>query len=1005
MKKKLFSKLSLVILFALTSFVSFGQQIIKGQVTDEYDEALIGVTVAVQGSTRGTMTDVDGKYSVSASAAEKLVFSFVGYKATTVTIGNQTTIDVKLNPDQALLDEVVVVGYGVTQKKDLTGAVSQVDAKQLADMPASRVDQMLQGRSSGVMVTSANGSPGARSSIRIRGGNSINADNEPLYVIDGFIVGTDFNLNNINTNDIQSIEVLKDATAISIYGTRGANGVILITTKSGESFGSEKPNVSLNLYTGVQQMARKIDYLNGFDRAVYGTEFAGNSGSADPFADKSEIGNSDWQDLVSQTGTISNLDVSVGGSTRDLNYYVSANYFNQEGIIKGTGLERYNFRANLDFKLNKKLKAGVRLNGAFTQSENDKTDLWNMRRALTAYPTYYPDGVTYWDQDIVQGGAFANPLADIALRTDFTYGTNLLTTAYLEYSPWKDVVIRSTIGPKINWSKRNQFDSGTLPTRAAAQQGGLAQIDNAFEFDILQENTISYTKQLNENNRINLLGGFTWQKGLRETTFTQTQGISIDAINYDNLSIGDPLTYRVGSTLADSRQLVSWLGRANYSLKDKYLFTAVARVDGASVYAGSNNAYAFFPSGAFAWRIIDEPFMQNQNLFSNLKFRTSFGTAGKESISPYSTLAVLNNSVLVFNDAQAIGIQKGRPANPELKWETTSQLDIGLEFGFFNNRLSGEIDYYYKKTKDLLLARQIPKVTGFDTKLENVGSIQNQGLEFMLNSININSKDFKWESSVTVSGNRSKILNLAGSDEIIIYSLDQGGPGAKLIVGQPVGVFTGVQYLGTYKSQEEIDADGNLGVRQVVGGPRYKDENGDGKINNDDHIRMGNPEPKFFGGINNSFVYKNLSLDVFFQGTFGNDIYHEPNQASLFGLSEANIYAETVNRWSPENPTSDIPKAGGIASLSDVVSNSNMLEEGSHLRLKSLKVGYSIPLKSNAIKSLNVYGVGSNLFLISKFRGYDPEATRFDTNSTIRGIIRNQYPNAKTFTVGLKANF
>ncbi len=995
-----------LLIISLICTRAMSQSNISGKVIDQKNkEALIGVSVAIKGTTTGTITDVEGNFSIQAPATAELVFSYIGYISQTVTVANQSVLNITLEEDNKNLEELVVVGYGVTRKSDLTGAVGTVDSKQLQDMPSSRLDQVLQGRASGVLVTSANGSPGARASIRIRGGNSINADNEPLYVIDGFIVGTDFNLNNINTNDIESIEVLKDATAISIYGTRGANGVIMVTTKGGDSFKGGKPNISVNMYRGVQSIARKIEYLNGFERADYGTEFAANSSSADPFADKSEVANTDWQDLVTQNGAITNMDFSVGGNSKDLNYYVSANYFNQEGIIKGTGLERYNLRANLDFKLNPKLKAGVRFNGSFTKSDNDKVDLWAMRLALTAYPSYYPDGVTYWDQNIVQGGALRNPLADIGLRTDFTYGTNLLTTAYVEYNPWKNITIRSTIGPKINWGKTNQFDPGNLPERAAAQQGGFAKINNSFEVDILQENTITYNKDFNENNRLTLLGGFTWQKGSKESFYAQTQGLSINAISYDNLSLGDPLSYRISSDLTGSRQLVSWLARANYTLNNKYIFTGVARVDGASVYSGSNNAYAFFPSVAFAWRIIDEDFMKSQRLFSNLKLRSSYGSSGKESISPYSTLAVLNNNILVFNDTQTIGIQRGRPANPELKWETTDQLDIGLEFGFLNNRITGEIDYYYKKTKDLLLARQLPKVTGFDTKLENVGSIRNQGLEFMLNSINVDNKDFGWKSTLTLSGNRSKILDLAGVDEIIIYSLEQGGPGAKLITGRPVGVFTGVQYLGTYKSQEEITADGNLGIRQVVGGPRFKDENGDGKINNDDHIEMGNPEPKIFGGLNNSLRYKNFTLDVFLQGTLGNDIYNEYNQQGFFGLSEVNVYAEQRNRWSPENPTSNIPKAGGIASLSDVVSNSAMLEDGSHLRLKTLKLEYLLPINSKVIRSLSVYGVGSNVFLLSKFRGYDPEATRFGTNSTVRGIIRTQYPNAKTFTLGFKANF
>jgi len=1002
---KQLQKAGAMLLVLLTFGITLNAQTtIKGKVTEPNNEVLIGVSVSINNTTKGVITDVDGNYSIQANPTDVLVFSFVGYESQNITVGNQTTVNVALAEDAAVLEEVVVVGYGVTKKRDLTGAVGQIDAKQLEDVPASRVDQMLQGRAAGVQVTGVNGAPGARASIRVRGGNSVNADNEPLYVIDGFIVGTDFNLNNINTNDIESIEVLKDATAISIYGTRGANGVILLTTKSGQNAIKGQPRVAVNFYTGVQNLARKIDFLDGNERVAYGRELAEFAGEADPFTDPAELANTDWQDLITQTASIYNGDISLSGKTDAMNYYVSVNYFNQKGIIKSTGLERYNLRANFDFNIGKKVKAGIRFNGAYTDTDNNKVDLWGMRETLTAFPVYRPDG-SYWNQNTVTGGVLRNPVADIDLTTDFTIGTNLLTTAYVEYEPIKNLTFRSTIGPQVSWSRRNNFDPSSLPVRAAAQTGGLASINNSLSYDILQENTVTWNKEFNKNHRLNLLGGFTWQKGASEFFSAQTQGISVDAIGYDALELGDPLTYSVASNFNDSRQLASWLARANYSLMDKYLFTLVGRVDGASVYSGSNNAYSFFPSAAFAWRITDEPFMQNQTLFSNLKFRTSYGSSGKESISPYNTLAVLSSGTLIFNDTQQVGIRRGRPSNPDLKWETTNQLDIGLEFGFANNRISGEIDYYYKKTKDLLLARQIPRATGFNTKLENIGSIQNQGLEFTLNTVNMNKGDFKWETNLTLSGNRSKVLNIAGVDEIIIYSLEQGGPGAKLIVGQPVGVFTGVEYLGTYKSQAEIDADGDLGLRQIVGGPRFKDENGDGKINNDDHVVMGNPEPLFFGGINNSFSYKNFSLDVFFQGTFGNDIYNEYAQRGFFGRSTANFYGELRDRWTPTNNTSDIPRAGSMVSITDIRSNSALIENGSHLRLKNVRLGYDVPVKSEAVKSLNVYMAGSNLFLISKFRGYDPEANRLGTNSTVRGIIRGEYPNAKTITFGVRANF
>ncbi len=932
------------------------QSRVTGRVLDANDEGLVGVSVTVKGTTRGVITGAEGDFTIDAQPNSQLVFSYIGYQTQTLPVGNRTQFNITLAEDAALLNEVVVVGYGVTRKSDLTSAVGQVDAKQLEDLPVARLDQALQGRAAGVMVTSVNGAPGARSSIRIRGGNSVNADNEPLYVIDGFIVGTDFNLNSLNTNDVESIEVLKDATAISIYGTRGANGVVMITTKSGKGTPKGPPKVAVNFYTGVQQMSRKIDYLNGPERIAYHKELSAFSGEADPFIDPSEFGDSDWQEVVSQIAPIYNGDVSIAGNTDALNYYVSANVFNQEGILKGTGLKRYNLRTNLDFNLSKNVRAGIRLNGSLTRTENNKLNLFNMRETLTAFPIYKPDG-SYWDINTVTGGALQNPLADVELRTDFELETNLLATAYIEFNPIKDVTIRSTIGPKVDWFKRNQYDPGVLPASAASQIGGVAEITNRFGYDILQENTITWNKVFNADNRLDLLGGFTWQKGSRENFNARTQGISIDGISYDDLSLGDPLTYRLRSGFSDARQLVSWLARANYAFKNRYLFTAVGRVDGASVYSGSNNAYAFFPSAAVAWRIIDEPFMQDQRVFSNLKLRTSYGSAGKESIDPYNTLAVLNNGVVIFNDNQYIGINRGRPSNPDLRWETTDQLDIGLEFGFLDNRITGEIDYYYKKTRDLLLARQIPRATGFDTKLENVGSVQNQGLELIINSVNINKKDFRWESTLTLSGNRSKVLDLAGVDEIIRYTFEQGGPAAKLIVGQPIGVFTGVEYLGTYKSQEEIDADGNFGIRQVIGGPRYRDENGDGRLNNDDHVVMGNPEPLIFGGLNNSISYRNFSLDIFLQGTYGNDLFNEYAGRAFFGRSTDNLYKEVLDRWTPQNPTSDIPRAGNTIAVGDIRSSTALVEDGSHLRLEDAPPGLQGAFQNQGLQgSVGLHG-------------------------------------------------
>ncbi|WP_439482595.1 SusC/RagA family TonB-linked outer membrane protein [Cyclobacterium plantarum] len=985
---------------------------VSGTVTDNNGEPLPGASITVRGTSTGTVTDLDGNFSIDVAEGSILVFSYIGYTSQSVEITTQSTINISLAEDQSSLDEVVVLGYGSVQKTDLTGSVSKVEAKDLANLPAPRVDQLLQGRAAGVNVTSVSGSPGAQASIRIRGGNSVQGDNEPLYVIDGFIAGTNFNLNNINVNDIESIDILKDGSAISLYGTRGANGVILITTKTGKGVAGGKPTVSLNAYTGFQNLARKIDFLDGPERAAYGFEYAEFSGEANPFVDESLIGNTDWQEQITRTAPINNLDLSVRGNSERVNYFISGNYMNQRGIIRESGIERYSFRANLDFKLTDNLTLGTRINTSFVKNDNDLVSLWEARRALTTFPVFKEDG-TLWDEDYVQGGPFDNPEALLRMQSNQTMINNLLGNFYIEYKPIESITIRSTIGPQLNWRKQNVFESGSVPSRAAAQRGGFGRITNSFNNQILQENTITFDKQLSANHRINVLGGFTWQTSATEGFTAQTDGLPNDGVSFDVLQLGNPETFRITSNYNDPFQIVSWIGRTNYTISDKYLFTLAGRVDGSSRFSGANNQYAFFPSGAFAWRLGDEEFIRNLNVFDELKLRTSFGRSGSQAIDSYSTLAVLNPGTVIFNGNQGIGVRRDRPANPDLRWETTSQFDIGLEAGFFDNRLSLEIDYYYKKTVDLLLNREIPRQTGFSQRLENIGSLQNQGIELMIRSVNMDRNDFRWSTDFTISGNRSRVLDLGGVNEINIHFLDQGGQAAKLIVGEPVGVFTGLEYLGTWQSQEELDQFRYSGLRAVVGGPRFKDTNGDGFISfNDDFEIIGNPEPLFFGGINNSIQWKNFSLDIFLQGTFGNDVYNEFAQRGFFGRSDQNIYGMARDRWTVDDPHPYIPRAGGTVSISDIPSNSELVESGSHLRLRNVMLNYTVPLKNNKfIKNLNVYASGANIFLISNFRGYDPEASRIGPQSgntygsVVRGIIRAEYPNARTLTFGLNANF
>jgi len=987
---------------------------ITGKVTElETGEPLPGVSILIKGTTDGTTTDIDGNYALSAPEGSTLRFSYIGFLVQEVTVGNQTTLDIALRPDMEQLDEVVVVGYGAVRKSDLTGAVANVDGEDLANLPSPRIDQLLQGRMAGVNITSTSGAPGAQTSIRIRGGNSISGDNEPLYVIDGFVVGTNFDLNSINVNDIESIDVLKDASSISIYGTRGANGVILITTKSGKGTESGKPSISVGMYTGMQEVLRDIDFMGGEERREWGREFARFTFNPnDPF--QGIEGDTDWQDVLTEAAPITNVDFSMSGNNKDVNYYFSANYFNQRGIIKNTGLSKYTIRSNIDYKINDMLTIGSRLNVTMRDQDNEALTFGDLNgqltRALTAYPRFDDEG-EYWSTGVAN--IFDNPEALIDLNTNQTFNTNILGNFYVEFEPIQDLKIKSTLGISAIWDKNNRFESGRNTVRAAANLGGLGRISNFRRVELLQENTVSYNKQINENHSINILGGFTWQVSEAESFFAQTQLLPNDAISFDDLSVGDQGTYRIGSGFPEPFQLVSWIGRVNYNLMDKYLFTFSGRVDGSSRFSGSNNEYAFFPSGAFAWRVKDEAFLADVDMISDMKLRASYGLSGNQSIGSLATQARYRTSYIILNDAVAPSVEQIRPPNPGLTWETTAQLDLGLEVGLWNNRLSLEFDYYYKRTNDLLIELDLSGQTGFiSPTAQNVGSLENRGVELLLNSVNVDKGDFKWVTTLTLAANRSKVLEIGGLDELLVYNSDVTGPTVKLLRDQPVGVFSGVEYLGTWRDQAQIDNSGFSG-NAFPGGPRYADTNGDGLITAEDYTVIGDPEPDFFGGLQNTISYKNLTLDILFQGTFGNDIYNELAAFAFFGLEDRNLYAEVVNRWTPENPGSRIPRAGAITVPSEAESNSELIEDGTHIRLKNVMLSYSINTsnKLNWLNSLNVYVAGSNLLLFSDFRGYDPESkTNVGGNTTpyanvIRGLVRAEYPSARMYTVGISANF
>ncbi|MFH5832134.1 SusC/RagA family TonB-linked outer membrane protein [Halalkalibaculum sp. DA384] len=983
---------------------------VTGQVTDaSTGETMPGVNVLVKGTTTGTSTDSEGRYELSVpSLQDTLVFSFIGYQRQEVPIDGRTEIDLELQSQAVSGDELVVIGYGTTRKEELTGSVSKVEGEALENVPNSRVDQILQGRAAGVQVTQVSGEPGSASSIRIRGGNSIQGNNEPLWVIDGVIVGQNFNLNNINSNDIESIDILKDATAVSIYGTRGANGVILVTTKSGSGLSAGSPEISISAYSGIQSMTETVDFLNGREHAEYANEDAEFRSAALPFSNIDNVPNVDWIDQVTRDASVHNVDLSVAGTSEDqkINYYLSANHFNQEGVVRESQIKKYIFRTNLDYQLSDAVQTGFRLNISRLEQKNNVVNIAQVFRDILPNRAIYNDEGLFSEENPVSASIQSNPEADIQLQDNHDFVTNILGNVFVEIEPITNLSIRSTFSPEINENKLNQFNPGALPENRVINAGGNARVSTSSSIGFINENTVSYNTDLGVDHSLDLLGGFTVQKLLVEDNLARAFEFSNDITGYNNLSFGSNPNRNVVGSDFNAFQLVSWLGRANYSYMDKYLLTVVGRVDGSSRFAPGNK-YGFFPSAAVGWRLSQEPFIKDLDVFDLLKLRASYGISGSQAIESFRTLALLDNANTTFNGAEQAGVTLGRPANEDLKWETTEQLDIGLESAFYDSRLSVELDYYYKKTSDLLLNVQIPRQTGFVSRLQNLGQIENKGLEMMVNTVNISNEDLRWSSTLSISGNRNEVVDLGGVDFINVVdpsSTGQGGPSGRLIVGESAPVFVGVEYLGTWKSQEEIDASGQVGVD--VGGPRFKDTNGDGQITEDDFEVLGSPQPDFIYGFQNSVSYKNWALDFSIQGTYGNEVFNSLTQTAFFGRAERTKYAETLDRWTPNNQDSDIPRAGTVASLAEIKSNSEQIEDATHLRLKNLKLSYNLPVEKwglNSFKNLSVYFSGTNLFILSNFRLNDPETSMFGRSNVAFGFSQGEYPSARTLSLGIKA--
>ncbi len=985
-------------------FEQIVERTITGTVTDQStNEPLPGVSVLAKNTNAGTVTDVDGKYRLTVpDRAEVLVFSSVGFNSQEMTIGNRTTIDLTLSPDIKALGEVVVIGYGSVERKDLTGSVASIKGEEVAKIATARFDDALRGKVAGVQITPTSGAPGAGVSIRIRGNNSLNASNEPLVVIDGFIGAGD--LNNINTNDIESIEVLKDASATAIYGSRGSNGVILVTTKRGKE-GQSK--FSFDTYTGTQSITRKLDLMNARQYAEFQNAIAASTGASPVFPDLSKVGQgTNWQDEVFRSAPITSSTLSISGGTAKTNFYLSGNYLNQQGTYINTGFKRYLTRLNLDHKVNSRLRTGVSLSLSKSYRNGGSSSLRNVLGYDPTFDVRDQNG-EYVVQTRTSEFTNDNPVSLARQNINTNGSTDVIGNVYGELKILKDLTYRLTAGVKQEFTDIDFYSPSTL--FAQRDLAGSATVENRQSFNVLMEQTLNYVKSFGEHS-VNLLAGYTRQTDDYKQRRARVNGFATDEFTTNNL---DAATIRLEtSSTRRNTGLESWLGRANYNFRDKYLLTLSGRADGSSVFA-KNNKWSFFPSVALAWRLIEEDFMQSSKTISDLKLRASYGRIGNQAIGPYQSLSPIANggNQYILGVAQNVvtGFAPNALANENLRWETTTSLDFGVDISFLNNKLNATLDYYRKTTDDLLVQVTVPQLTGFNNTLRNFGKVQNNGLEFALNSVNVNTNDFRWETSFNIAGNRNTVVDVFNPEGFFLTNSGVSGTGVSpsgiIKEGEPLGVFYGLVRNGIWNDQAEIDASGLKGYAVFPGGRRYEDVDGDGKVEaTDDRTIIGDANPKFFGGITNNLSYKGFELSFFFQFVSGNQIF---NEADYF-LGQAfdyNAYASLANRWTPQNTNTDIPSIEGNIRSIAAVSESDALKDGSFVRLRNVNLAYNLPVgKLKWIQGARIYATGTNLLLFDKYDGYDPEINRGNDNLR-RGYDDSGYPLSRNVTIGLLLNF
>jgi TonB-dependent starch-binding outer membrane protein SusC len=969
-------------------------------------DPLPGAVVNIKGTTHGVSTDAAGRFTfvTGQKFPYTLIVSYIGYRRIEI-IANGEHIEVPLEPAQSQLNDVVVVGYGTQKKSDLTGAIASISGP-LLKQPVSSIDQALKGAVAGVQVTQTSGQPGGGVSIRIRGGSSIQGGNEPLYVIDGFpvynapagpgiLTGTPVNpLASINPSDIESIDILKDASATAIYGSRGANGVVIVTTRKGKA---DRNSITYEGTYGVQSLRKKIDVLNARDFAIlrndafYDTDPAKGKFQYLSQADIDKLGTgTDWQDAAFRTAAQQNHQLSVSGGNAKTRYLISGNYFDQDGIIKNTDFSRIALRANVDAQPYEKLKISAQL--AVSKSDANVAPSGIITSLLQMPPTatiYDPNG-GYTLRNPFEN-IFGNPIATIQEQINKSTANRLLGTAYAEYAIIEGLNLKVLLGTDVNNTTEKNYIPASiyegLLTKGSAAKGAY----NSYSW--LNENTLSYNRSIHQHS-FDVLAGFTQQEFKSDVTRAGAQKFVTDDLTYNNLQGGSTLTRPYSD--ATAWVLHSYLSRINYNYNSRYYFTASVRADGSSRF-GKGNKWGYFPSAAASWRVSNESFFAPlSKKISDLKLRASFGTTGNLEIGEYQSLATLYTLGYLFGKDVATGFAPSRLANDQLGWEKTYQYNGGIDIGFLDNRLLLTLDGYYKKTTNLLLNVEIPWTSGQTSSLQNFGTVQNKGVEIGISSKNFVGA-FTWSTDLNVSVNRNKVLTIGNGAQSYIS-------GNYIIrVGEPLGSFYGTVTDGILQTGEEAKKGKFTGNAIPKPGDRlYKDISGDGSFTTAaDRAIIGNAQPDFIFGLTNNFSWQGFNLSVLLQGSYGNKILNANRQSLELFNGQQEAASSALDRWTPTNPSQAIPRAKLDPAP---VFSDRFIEDGSFIRVKSVTLGYTLPKRiTGKISAINVFATAQNLLTWTKYTGFDPEVT--SGNNVSPGTDAGIYPVSRTISAGARVTF